>query len=112
MYKEWFIFIENKKEGPFSFQDLKKDLRITPDTWVWKKGFTNWKKIREVEELKELFEEEKPAEEEEEEVEKKKKRLPFSKGEIALDMQGDPSFWFWILILILLTYIFMLFLHK
>lgn len=56
MNKEWFIFLDGKQEGPYSPQDLKIHSRVTPDTFVRKKGWKDWIAIRHVPELKEVFE--------------------------------------------------------
>ncbi len=56
MLKEWYILIAEKQEGPYSIADLRKDSRITPDTMVWKQGFEKWLPMRDVPELKNLFE--------------------------------------------------------
>jgi len=58
MEKIWHILVNGKNEGPYSEQDLKRDPRITPDTKVWRKGFTSWVSIRNVPELKNLFKDE------------------------------------------------------
>ncbi len=64
MEKIWFIIIDGKKEGPFSFFELKIDDRITPDTLAWKEGFPQWLPIRNIPELKDLFKDEKSDEDE------------------------------------------------
>jgi hypothetical protein len=98
MEKIWFINIKGQKEGPFSIFDLKRDLRITPDTMVWKEGFSKWKKIRDVQELKEVFADEKQS---------KKNLLDknhvalTSQEEIILDLRKDPPYFFWMLIILL-----------
>ena len=104
MDKFWFIEIKGTREGPFSVEELKKDRRLTPDTFVWKKGFVTWKRIRDVQELKFLFNddiEETPQDEE-------KVAAPDLKKEsdelIVLEMP-QPPYLFWILAaLIILLY--------
>jgi hypothetical protein len=56
--KIWFIIIDGIKKGPFSFLDLKRNERITPDTLAWKEGFSSWRPIREIGELQDLFKDE------------------------------------------------------
>jgi len=55
MDKIWYIFIYERQEGPYSFDDLKKDKRISPDTYAWCDGMADWKKIGDIPELDELF---------------------------------------------------------
>ena len=55
MDKIWYIFINEKQEGPYSFDDLKKDQRISPDTYAWCDGMADWQKIEDIPELDELF---------------------------------------------------------
>jgi len=106
MEKIWFIHLNNKTEGPFTIIELKIDKRLTPDTLVWKEGFDGWKRIKEVEELKDLFEEEEltPSDE-----------LPLgslpSDSEITLGIQKEPPFLlFWVIVLMLvfgyMTYLY------
>lgn len=102
MTKEWFILIDGRQEGPYSFEELKRNPFITPDTLAWKKGYAKWQPIRAIEELKELFKDESEAVPTEERLKPKK---PFSKLETEQDilaLQRDPfQFFFWILILLL-----------
>lgn len=104
MEKVWFILLKGKKEGPYSLQDLKQDLRISPDTLVWREGFEKWEPIGEVEELKEVFEEEENAPEEE-----PQESLPADE-EITLQLKEDPPSLlplFALLTLCLIVYILM-----
>lgn len=98
MKKIWFVQIGGKSEGPFSFDDLKQDRRLTPDTLVWKNGFTQWKPIREVAELKKLFQDETepPAS-----LNPTPTKPTFPEDELALDYQRDPSYLFWLLLAII-----------
>jgi hypothetical protein len=105
LVKEWFIIIDNEKEGPYSLHDLKKDLRFTPDTLVWKRGFQEWIKARFVSEMLELFKDEpeaKPLHED------KNKEIPSHLGQqnqITLTLQQDPyQFILWILLLLLVMF--------
>lgn len=108
MDKIWFIQIDGKREGPYSFKDLRCDTRVTPDTLVWKEGFSGWKRIRNVPELKKLFEEQ-----EDENTSDESDVLHAKKGlgeDLVIDMGQEPPYLFWLLILILiLTYIIMQF---
>lgn len=95
MEKIWYIDIQGKREGPFSFFDLRRDDRINPDTLVWKKGFSNWKPIRDVPELKEVFADEKPHEDEEKPEDEGRIKPILPQDEIVLDLQKGPPYFFW-----------------
>jgi len=91
MEKVWYLNIDGRQEGPHSLVELKGDLRITPDTLVWKEGWPDWKPAGAVPELKSLFEDEEELEslDEDEEVE------VTPEGELTLDMEqqkgGGPA---------------------
>ncbi len=106
MDKIWFVAFDGKEEGPYSFWELKRDLRLTPDTFVWKQGFKDWIAIRFVPELQDIFKDEPESKPLHEEVKPK----PFLKlpEEDTLTLQIDPSqFFLWlILILLVLSYVF------
>lgn len=99
MEKVWFICIDGKREGPFSVQDLKRDHRLSPDTLVWKEGFSKWKKIRHVPELKEVFFDEKT---DQDNLIEKAQLIVTPRDEIILDLQKEPPYLFWLLIALLL----------
>lgn len=93
----WYIRIAEGIEGPFSKEQLKRDPRLTPDTYVWRAGFAKWKKIRDVAELRDLFEEN-PV------VEKEQPTLNFLDEEVALDNPlGLPPYLYWIVIVAIVT---------
>ena len=101
MDKIWYLAYNGKQEGPYSLSDLKKDARITPDHFVWKEGFDGWKKIRDVPELKELFQDQEKTKNDEEPLEGSKKG-PFAQDELVLEMGGPPSvFWIFIAVIII-----------
>lgn len=94
--RHWYILWEGKKEGPYSCSELKADLRVTPDTLVWRKGFKEWVPARTVKELQVLFEDPQDL------------SAPISdpvastQGEGALSLEESaaiPPFWWWLLIL-------------
>lgn len=102
MDRIWYIDIAGKQEGPYSFEDLRGDHRITPDTFVWREGWTEWRRMREVSELKDLFKDENPPEEQIETVtESNKKSLP-GEGELVIDYRQDPPYLFWFLTAIII----------
>lgn len=95
MKKEWYIRIKGQQEGPYSLPELKRDIRITPDTLVWKEGFPQWLPARNVPELKELFEEKEPQENEPIVF----RKLPKEEEVIAISYT-PPQFTLWLLIVI------------
>lgn len=106
MDKIWFIKVNNGiQEGPFSFLDLRRDRRITPDTLVWKEGFAAWVPIRQVKELKDLFKDDESEKEEEKPSKIKTKEIPGDE-ELAINLQNDvpPILWL-MLILLVLSYL-------
>lgn len=50
--KHYFIVINEKKEGPYTLEQLK-NIKLSEKTLVWRSDFNDWKSISEVEELKE-----------------------------------------------------------
>jgi hypothetical protein len=102
MEKVWYLLIKGNKEGPFSFAELKQDLRLTPDTLVWRKGFPKWVPIRFVPELKELFEEKTPPKPIHE---LKKTKVPQPPGGETIALRREPPwFYFWLFILIIFIF--------
>lgn len=105
MNRIWYIFIEDKEEGPFSVDELKNEPRLTPDTLVWKEGFKNWIPIRHVPELQIIFKDEEITNPEEDERNTKLNIPPFSKPEndqLILDMRSYPPLLWWMLIVFLI----------
>lgn len=110
--KEWFILVDGKQEGPYSFEDLKYDSRLTPDTLVWKEGFEQWVAIRHVPELKKIFKNEAAGVPIQDLI---KLKTPQSKPEQegTLTLQTDPTpFLFWLIIAILIILYFILQFYK
>lgn len=52
--KEFYIVIDGKKEGPFSFDDLQKQ-DIHKNTLVWHYGLEDWTEAQNINELSELL---------------------------------------------------------
>ena len=55
---DWYVAIDNKPVGPFSIRDLDVKFRtneLASNAFVWCEGMTEWKKIFEVQFLKEVF---------------------------------------------------------
>lgn len=111
MNKIWYIEISGKTEGPWSVKDLKRDRRITPDTLVWKEGFTKWVPIRDVPELKIVFADDtkSPEDIENPNIVRLKSSPISTDNQLVLDLQTNPPYFFWILVA--LTVLFYAFLH-
>lgn len=114
MEKEWFIQVDGVSEGPFNIKELKKHKRITPDTPVRKKGFSTWRPMRHVPELKEVFEDD-CKESQSDETDNNQQPIKATSKKLAgddevLTLQFDPFFVIiWLLvILFVLLYIFYL----
>lgn len=103
MERCWFVLIRKEKKGPFSVNELRAMAEITPDTLAWKEGFLSWRPIREIPELKELFEESVSQEESEEGI--KAKISSQEDAVISLDF-SEPPFRLWLLFcLLVLIYV-------
>lgn len=102
--KIWFIKIEDNQEGPFSVLDLKYHPRMTPDTLVWKEGFTKWVPARKVPELKSLFKDE----EEPVELKDRFKIRKVSQEDSILALEGSnfPYLFYWLIILLIIVIYF------
>lgn len=106
MGKVWFLYIDDHEEGPFSFLELSRDERLTPETFAWKEGMEEWLPIREIDELKDLTCQEKS--DSDEEVYELDELKPVSDDELVLELKsGRPSPIFWLLlILTVLMYVY------
>ncbi|MBA2369605.1 MAG: DUF4339 domain-containing protein [Candidatus Protochlamydia sp.] len=106
MKKEWYILIDNQKEGPYTAVDLKTHLKVTPDTLAWKEGFKEWTPVRYIPELKFIFEEEERSVQPIIEDQTKPVSDLLS-DEATLALKQDPfQFFLWILLIsVLLLYI-------
>jgi hypothetical protein len=102
MTREWFLWVQGRKEGPYSVEELKKNPHFTPDTLVWKKGYTKWVPAGSVKELNKIFKDE---EEHKEDQEPEHKVLQAGHVQI-LSASLPPNYFFWWIILILLILIY------
>lgn len=103
MIKEWFVLLQGNRYGPFSIYELKEKVLISPDTLVWKKGFSKWQKAKDVEELKILFKDE------------DFKKFPSKKTDtdsngrlneiLEMRWQKGPWLWWWIIFGLIALYI-------
>jgi hypothetical protein len=98
MEKIWFIIIDGKKEGPYHVGNLKRHVRLTPDTLAWREGLPKWLPIRQIPELKNIFKDEASSENAEEDI------TPVVPSTVKTDEETlalsyePPSFYFWVFI--------------
>ncbi|HEY4831408.1 MAG TPA: DUF4339 domain-containing protein [Waddliaceae bacterium] len=104
--KIWYIKIDNKEEGPYSFEDLKGDERITPDILARKENHLLWRPIRKIAELRRLFFDEESFDSEEEIA-----SVP-PRDELTLVMQQDPSYFFWWLLLAIVLVAYIIYIYT
>lgn len=103
MDKEWFIIIGDRQEGPYNLQDLKQDIRVTPDTLVWKKGFKEWVPARAVVDLKPLFEDKPEGKPLHQKPVNNSLKTDLGQDQVTLALQQDPyQFYLWLLVLLLI----------
>ncbi len=100
--KKWFIKIGNKVEGPFSKRELRERTDLTPDTLAKREGWTEWKRLGDIRELADLFQD---AEEAPKYGGKTLKVTPL--GEVVLDIRQDPPQYTWWLVILLLIVIYL-----
>lgn len=96
--KEWYIDLDGKSEGPYSILDLRSNPFVTPETLVWKEGFTEWVPMGTVDELKAVF---KDPEEPNAIIPNISKDLTQVQDELVMDMSGQPPDFLWLLIIAL-----------
>lgn len=108
--KEWFIWVDSRQMGPYCLSDLKRNPSFNPDTFVWKRGFQEWKRARFVSELDDLFEDEpkpiNPDDAKDISGRYRLKKLENKQDVDVLSLQRDPyeSFLWIILILLIIFY--------
>lgn len=103
--KNWFILIDEKKLGPYSLLDLRENPQFTPDTLVCKKGESQWKKARDIEELQEIFDDEPFSKEKDKKIMDHFQTEISTENQATLTLQQDPSqFILWILILLIVLF--------
>ena len=60
MSVDWYFVEGEKRVGPVKEEDLVKKIKdgeLSQDNFVWKKGFDNWKKLKDVNELSDIGDE-------------------------------------------------------
>ncbi|PIP94642.1 MAG: hypothetical protein COW00_09000 [Bdellovibrio sp. CG12_big_fil_rev_8_21_14_0_65_39_13] len=64
MSANWYYVEDNQRVGPVDEEEFKGFIqsgKIKSDTYIWKKGFDNWKKLQEVDEFKSMTSQPAPA---------------------------------------------------
>ena len=97
MNKIWYILVDGNSQGPWTFDELKANRSITPDTLAWKEGFVHWKKIRDIPELQALFDDSPETDETEENCEPIKEGSP-QDGLVMVMDQREPPYILWLLV--------------
>lgn len=104
MEKIWYIILDGATLGPFTELELRRKVGITPDTLCWRDGFADWTPMRDVPELKKVFEDDEPLEADDEEDGISKENG--GDAEVALAVK-DPNYVFWWLVIaaLILSYL-------
>lgn len=102
----WYIKWNDNEEGPFTFEELKNDVRLTPDTLARREGQNKWIPLRKIAELDLLFKDEDSEEVDEEaghdEI------VPQDELTLQLPLSREPSYFFlfWLVIVaIIISYV-------
>ena len=98
--REWLIQVEDRTEGPYSIDELRRHPRFTPDTLVWKKGFKNWVPAKKVSELNKVFKDLGPKTDDEEQ----EKRMRGVQEVLTATINPSYFLWWLIIILVILGY--------
>lgn len=105
--REWYILVDGQLVGPITLEALKEHPSLTPDSYIWKKGFVDWLQARYIPELNEVFKDKrmKPKW-----SDKDKSQLGKNeKDYLVLSLQHDPyQFFLWVL-LVLLTLMYVIY---
>ena len=99
----WYVIIGGATLGPYEKEELLSQPGFTPDTLVWRDGFSGWTPARDVEELQELFKDKGGDRLQEEETEEENEAK--IRGEEVLAAKPDPPYlliWFIVAALILI----------
>ncbi len=109
MDKVWYITFDNNrenpehKEGPYAIFDVKTHPKVTPDTLVWKEGFTQWVPLREITELHSIFEDQQTDSIDTPIIQGLPKKPLLGEDEIVTLPYEPPTFYFWIFIALLIA---------
>ena len=50
---EYFLLVKNEKKGPYTFDELG-ELPLTRTSLIWRKGLSDWEKLENIDELKNI----------------------------------------------------------
>lgn len=104
--KIWYIQINGEKLGPYSFQDLKRNWKITPDTLAWREGFVNWLPLRDILELKDLFKDEEDSVPLDEKFKvSESKNLKLGKNDVLTIQNEPPNLILWLIVFFILFFL-------
>lgn len=97
----WYVLLNEKQCGPYTFLELKGIKAITPDTLCWREGMPEWVPIRRVPELKDLFKDENVLPTVPDEI-----PIVTPADDLALTLpQAEPPYYLWfILLFIVIAY--------
>lgn len=93
--KTWFVWLDGQEEGPCSVAELRCNPKVTPDTLARKIDSKEWKPIREIPELQELFEDSKPI------ILEPEEKKAIEGDELTLTLQDPSPFWLWLLVIVI-----------
>lgn len=104
MEKIWFLLIDGKEEGPYSIADLRRHIRLTPDTPVRRKGTARWILLRFIPELQSIFEDE-PEKKGSTPSTNENTKSKLEEGGVVLALRNDPPpFYFWLLVAVIIIF--------
>jgi hypothetical protein len=104
MGKIWFIFIKGQQEGPFTYLELSRDDRLTPDVYAWREGMADWELVGEIPELKSLVGQD--DEIEEDSPDEDDKQSSPEDDELVLEMHKGRHYPYLWLILLLIIFLY------
>lgn len=102
--KIWYIDIQGKAEGPFTVEELRRERRLTPDTYAWREGFDEWKPIRAIPELKDLFCDQRNDEESSEEDLRPSRPKKLGSDLVLEGGLEPPNLYWWVISTLILLY--------
>ncbi len=95
MSANWYYVLDNERVGPVLKEELKRlydDGILFEESFVWQKGFDNWKHIQDVAELEELYKKVSKVEAKVvEEISKKNSEAPAFNEDLTLHLTKDTE---------------------
>lgn len=103
--REWYILVGKQELGPYSIEELRGDLRLTPDTLTRRKGNEKWTPARFISELKDVFKDRGTQPPHDGVNQGEDLEAALEESQIVLRLEPDPyHYLLWILLLITLLY--------